>query len=532
MKFVRITGQMAVDSTRLPASASPPVALRRAGAGRRGRGGVTNDLLLLFAVAMAVRLVWALVLPPWQAIDETEHFAYVNHIVEQGELPHPSSASGVELPYPTYSPELQRSLDTTSFYPLVRWDTDTVGIIPLLDPAAYTAARQPIAEGAGRAGGIDRDDAGNSRATTYPPLYYLVLALPDKLLHSAPVIARLFAMRATSGIFGALSCLFAYLIAYDFLRSRQWGWCLGLCLAFMPTFAQTAASVNNDALMNLLAMALIWCSVRAVLRGIVPLSLAVITVMCGVLLLLTKPTALPVLVIAALVVGGISLMHAWRTSRFARFRFAPLAVVPVGLALFAGAWLLDRSVPPVHAFAQTVPFLRAIVSPPQTNFSFGQYLRFLNGPLGRPYAWLNYSQFWGWFGWGYAVLPPAAVVATVPVCLVGFVGAVIRAAHLPQERGVWFLCLAFVLAQTVFLLYGVEYRLSFAIFGKAIGLEGRYLFPVLLPLLLAIIAGWAHFFRDSTYALRGAMLAMFALQLVGLSAVLTRYYDVVVGWIR
>ncbi len=527
MKFVRATGQRGITSTHAPVSVSPPSATGHAAAGGRGRRGVASDLLLLFAVAMAVRLVWALLLPPWQATDETEHFAYVNHIVEQGELPHPSAG----LPYPTYSPELQRSLDTTSFYPLVRWDTDTIGIVPLLDPAAYAAARQFAASGMG---GTDRDDAGNSRATTYPPLYYLALALPDRLLHSAPVIARLFAMRATSGVFGALSCLFAYLTAYDVFRSRRWGWCLGLCVAFMPTYAQVAASVNNDAPMNLLAMALIWCGVRVALRGMVSASLAVITVVCGGLLFLTKPTALPVLVIAALVIGGVTLMNAWRASRFARFRFAPFAplvIVPVGLALFAVAWLLYQSVPPVHAFAQAVPFLHAIVSPPQTNFSFGQYLRFLIGPSGRPYAWLNYSQFWGWFGWGYAVLPPAVVAATVPVCLVGFIGAAIRAVRHPRERGVWLLCLAFVLAQIVFLLYGVEYRLSFANFDKVIGLEGRYLFPVLLPILLAVIAGWAHLFHDSMYVLRGAMLAMFALQLVGLSAVLTRYYDVVVGWV-
>lgn len=510
---------MTLDSTPISAPVSAPSARR----------GVANDLLLVFAVAMTVRLVWALVLPPWQATDETEHFAYVNHIVEQGEFPRRTPTSGIGLPYPTYSPELQRSLDTTSFYPLVRWDTDTVGIIPLLDPIAYTAARQFAASGTG---GIDRNDAGNSRATTYPPLYYLILALPDRLLHSAPVIARLFAMRAMSGVFGALSCLFAYLTAYDVFRSRRWGWCLGLCTAFMPTYAQVAASVNNDAPMNLLAIALIWCSVRVVLRGVVSLSLAVTTIVCGGLLLLTKPTALPVLVVATLVVGGVILTNVSRTSRLARFRFVPLAVAPVGLTLFVVAWLLYHYIPSAHAFAQTMPILRALVSPPQANFSFGQYLDFLNGPLGRPYLWLIYSQFWGWFGWGYAVLPPAAVVATVPVCLVGVVGAVFRAVRQPRERGVWLLCLAFVLAQSVFLLYGVEYRLSFAIFRVAIGLEGRYLFPVLLPILLAIIAGWAHLFRDSPSVLRGAMLAMFALQLVGLSAVLTRYYDVVFGWVR
>ncbi|MCA1668801.1 MAG: hypothetical protein LC793_15675 [Thermomicrobia bacterium] len=51
------------------------------------RRAIARDLRFVFIVALGIRLIWAVLLPPWMGIDETEHFAYVNHIVEQRRLP-------------------------------------------------------------------------------------------------------------------------------------------------------------------------------------------------------------------------------------------------------------------------------------------------------------------------------------------------------------------------------------------------------------------------------------------------------------
>ncbi len=55
------------------------ITLRR----RPGRG----EVWAIAAIALAGGLGWAAILPPWQAPDEIEHFAYVQYLAETGELP-------------------------------------------------------------------------------------------------------------------------------------------------------------------------------------------------------------------------------------------------------------------------------------------------------------------------------------------------------------------------------------------------------------------------------------------------------------
>lgn len=494
----------------------------RIGAVPTRRRVVTNDLILVFAVALTARLIWAVLLPPWQAIDETEHFAYANHIAEQGKVPR----IGVIDLYPEYSLELQRSLENTAFYPLVRQGVNNVGLIPVPDATVLAPARQFSASGS------VRYDSGYSRATPYPPLYYLLVAIPDRVLHTAPIVSRLFAMRAFSGLFGALSCLFAYLTAYELFRVRRVAWCVGLATAFLPASAHIAASLNNDALMDLFAAVLIWLAARAVMRGGVSVTLLMTAVVCGVLLIVTKPTALPVLLITALVIGGIAGRQIWRAIPTVYRRFVPVTTLVAAVAGVGALALLYSVVAPFRSAIQTNILVRSLLAQGETHYSLIAYLRYLAGPLGRFQLWELYWTFWGWFGWGFATLPFGVLYATVPICLVGFAGAALRAIRRPMERRVWWLFLVLIIGQIVFLLIGVEYRLTFSATGSNFGLTGRYLYPVLVPIVIAIIAGWAHLFRDTPRVWRGAVIVTFALQLIGLSAVLTRYYDVMIGWIQ
>jgi len=504
-----------------PVAASLPLKSRTEPV-RTRRRAMTNDLILVLAVALVVRLIWAVLLPPWQAIDETEHFAYANHIAEQGKVPR----IGVIDPYPEYSLELQRSLENTAFYPLVRQGVNNVGFIPLPDATVLAPARQFSASGSARY------DSGYSRATPYSPLYYLLVAIPDRVLHAAPIVSRLFAMRAFSGLFGALSCLFAYLTAYDLFRVRRVAWCVGLATAFLPASAHIAASLNNDALMDLFAAVLIWLAVRAVVRGRVSITLLVTAAVCGVLLIVTKPTALPVLVITVPVIGGIAGRQIWRVIPTAYRRFVPVTTLVAAVAGVGVLVLLYSGIAPFRSVVQTNILVRSLLAQSETHYSLIAYLRYLAGPLGRFQLWELYWTFWGWFGWGFAALPFGVLYATVPICLVGFAGATLRAIRRPAERRVWWLFLVLIVGQIVFLLIGVEYRLAFSATGSYFGLTGRYLYPVLVPIVIAIIAGWAHLFRDTPRIWRGAVIVTFALQLIGWSAVLTRYYDVMIGWIQ
>src|SRR5262249_1597784 len=147
----------------------------------------------VFVIAFGVRVVWALLMPPWQAPDEPDHFLYTAYIVEQAKIPHPPYS-----PYPDYSQEFYTSADLTLFGKLSAVVSGTD--VPELDylPLAYDYEHARTYTGTHQ----DRLTYAGARATSYPPLYYLSTAILYKLFQQAPIVARLFAVRCGSAILG------------------------------------------------------------------------------------------------------------------------------------------------------------------------------------------------------------------------------------------------------------------------------------------------------------------------------------------
>ncbi|MGI8689044.1 MAG: DUF2142 domain-containing protein, partial [Thermomicrobiales bacterium] len=417
---------------------------------RRVRGvlashhAIVVDLLSLFAVALAVRLIWSVVMPPWQATDETEHFAYVNHIVEQHALPH----RPFDTQYAVYSKELQTSLDNTLFYPLVR-DNRFYGkpSNPLPTVYDYQAARTYSATGG------NRFDSGGARANPYPPLYYLLMAAPDLIFVKAPIVSRLFAMRASTALLGALSCVFAYLMAYEFQRTRRWGWAVGLCVAFMPTYVHLTASVNNDAAVDFGATALLWLVAVLYRRRAVSLTLASAVGIASALTMLMKPTAFPVIAITGAVL--IAKAFPFRASlQSVRARLSAIGVYALTGCVTYAPWLFFRAshgeglgfgaTPLVHPFLRlssgtnVTPPLATVGALFPVHFSFtapyslGSYLRYLRAGGAGPRV---FNEFWARFGWGGAFLPDWAMIVVTLCCAVGAIGVILQLCFHPAHRG-------------------------------------------------------------------------------------------------
>src|SRR5829696_7210446 len=65
-------------------------------------------LALLLAASVLLGCAWAAVLPPFQGPDESEHFAYVQHLAETRSAPSPSVYAGAG----SHSTEEKTALDT------------------------------------------------------------------------------------------------------------------------------------------------------------------------------------------------------------------------------------------------------------------------------------------------------------------------------------------------------------------------------------------------------------------------------------
>ena len=482
---------------------------------------LARDLTAVFMVALGIRLLWALLVPPWQAPDEGAHFSYVAHIVESAELP------GIGTPKygnsPGYSVEFNNSWNNTLFNRISSVGLPRTPELAFLPPNYdYEIARdyQAPAE--------ERQNVAGGTATPYPPLYYLIIAVPYKLFQNEPIISRLFASRIVSAMFGALGCSFAYLMAYEIRRERLWGFSLGLCMVLLPMYAFIGSSINNDTAMICGTTALIWAAARAFRQQqMSPRLLWSMGVISGCILLV-KPTGAVVVVLvglAMLVRQWPILRYPWRI-RWSRIRAIARFTLPIiGMysSLIFLRILLDRTSTGTSSVAgMDIGFV--------PTYSFRSYMQ-SEFNAGSPYFfWLFIKSFWGIFGWLEVTMPDWSYSAVLVFCCIGLVGSVLNFFVRRQERRLSLLLLGPIIGQLAFLFIIADYVLSYAKLGIGLGLQGRYLFPVLAPILFLLISGWYALSGRREFVLYLAPLGMLLLQITALITIITRYYGITFGW--
>ena len=89
--------------------------------------------------------------------------------------------------------------------------------------------------------------------------------------------------------------------------------------------------------------------------------------------------------------------------------------------------------------------------------------------------------------------------------------------------------LVIVIAQTLTLFLLPNYYASFRTSGITVGLQGRYFFPVVAPILFLFLSGWDHLLRERSFAIRIAPYVMLLVQGIALSTILRAYYGVGIG---
>lgn len=507
------------------------------------RGTIVRDLLGIFLIALVVRCIWAVVVPPWQAPDEPDHYVYAAHIGEQYQIPHPPFEKA-----PYYSTEVTTSWMNTFLGGISGVGASSGHDLPYL-PVAYDYRTARDYEAPHQ----DRLSSAGARATSYPPLYYLLEAIPYRLLRGAPLLSRLYAMRLITATLGALSCVFAYLMAYELRCQRRWGWTLGLCMALMPMYVFATSTINNDAAMYLGVTALIWLLIRIYQRNTVSRSLTFALGLVSGLSLLAKPTVFPLtflagslilikifpairafwlrareefLALGAYAAGGLMIYSPWVAFSLYYYGNIGFATVPATalFRLFSGAAPVAAASNPVAAAIPTTSAPLSVIS----LSSLWSYLQFKQDGGWDHYHWLLIRSFWGNFGWLDAPMPDWIFRPIGIFYLVGIAGLAIQLALQPARRRGLLLLLSLVVAQALFIFVVIGYWESARI-GSDIGLQGRYFFPILAPLLFLLLSGWDHLLGERPFALRVAPYLMLALNLVGLATLLSRYYGVTIG---
>jgi Predicted membrane protein (DUF2142) len=358
-------------------------------------------VLLVFAVALLNGAAWSLLTPPFQVPDETAHFAYAQRLAESGLRPGDPGR-------PEFSSEQTATMRAIGTFGIIGRPL----IHPPSTPAASRAARAEIASATRVAS--RNDGGGPSTATSQPPLYYALLAVPYRLSSNGSLLARLAAMRLASAVifaFGAAMCA----LFVEELLPRSPVACVvgGLAVALSPYTAFISSGVNPDSLLLTTSAATLLLVARVIRRGanVRLLAAIVIAVGAGTLTKLTYLSFIPPTLIVAGAVVCRDRSDLLREVREHKRTSAGAVAIALLLPAVLEVWLLatgrslraastgtpslaPAAVKPANArelisYAWQLFFPRPAFMSDQFGFAAPEHL-WVDGFAGR-YGWLDYS---------------------------------------------------------------------------------------------------------------------------------------------
>jgi hypothetical protein len=209
----------------------------------------------IFLAAFLVCASWALITPPFQAPDEQDHFAYVQHLAETGHAPSQSSPPGVQ---PWSADERNAILYTR----VLSANEQSDGRAPWLKTNERAWERA-------RGSGLDRaDGGGTTTSAAHGPIYYAALLPAYAAGRGSSIWTQLTLERLMSALLGALAAMFTFLAAREILpRPPFFAAAAGLLVAYQPMFTFISGAVNNDVGINAAAAATAFMLMRVLRRG-------------------------------------------------------------------------------------------------------------------------------------------------------------------------------------------------------------------------------------------------------------------------
>jgi 4-amino-4-deoxy-L-arabinose transferase-like glycosyltransferase len=470
----------------------------------------------VFAVALLNGLAWSILTPPFQVPDETAHFAYTQHLAETGDR---AGVAG----RPEASSEQSAAMSVMNTFVIIGR--------PLVHPVATRAAGHASDDQLRQVSDTaPRDDGGGpSTASSQPPLYYALEAVPYWVFSGASLPTRLVAMRALSALMFALSAALCALLAAELLPGRRWvAATAGLAIALSPYTAFIASGVTPDALLLLVCTAVLLVVIRAFRHGLTERR----AIALGLLVGAGTITKLTFFAFAPPAVLALAIL-VWRDRppwRIPVLSIAAGLLLPAAFAVYVA--ISGGSLMPVGTGTPGLPAdqvkaanLREFLSYmwqlylPRLPFQIDQfgfsapYETWIKGFAGR-FGWLDY-QVAEWIA-RIARDVVFAGLAMIVVAAVRYRAALRR--HLAElvVLAAFAAALAFAVAKK-----GYDYhRNTLLIFEQA-----RYLFPLAGLYAATVVFALSAFGRRAAPIVAVLAVALFAVHdVVGVMATFARYY--------
>lgn len=213
----------------------------------------------LWAIFLLRALTYVSITPLWEGFDEPFHFAYIQHIVEQGRLPVQKQD--------TVSREIHHSL---RYLPLPREPGGfKVGRVHddwwrMPDAERREAVRRALAAPPSW-GGVSSDAGSNPQyiyQAQHGPLYYALAAIPYLCFRDGDLAERVFAVRIFSILLASVVILAGYAVFRRVFGDPSLALVLTAVVAFMPGLMTDTCRVGNDSL----SVAILSLSIALVVR--------------------------------------------------------------------------------------------------------------------------------------------------------------------------------------------------------------------------------------------------------------------------
>jgi hypothetical protein len=414
------------------------------------RQGRPRFLGLLLVLTLIRGLIYALVIPPWQAPDETGHFEYTWLMAFLGRVPTPEDIS------PTFERELMASLYEWRYGELIGRPLPEGIPDRMRDLPAKVFARNSRTVLSGRF----------SLSYVWPALFLLPLRFQD--LTFQLLIARLSSVLLNVGI-----VWLAYQTFSELVLSRSYLiWSMTAVVVFLPQHTFINGMVADGPLAELMACLVLYCWARLFRRGFSTWS--VIGIAVGTLIgIWSKATA------AFLIPLNVGLALWWFLRQPHRtWRHVAYVCVGVGLlGLAALAWDYHRSPLGSRTLGmiwESLPVQRWIWVDAR-GLALGEALL------------LSHDSFWANFGWMAVPVSPRWYGAILLMTLVAVVGWLLGG---KDQEGFtqWAVIMmggSLLMALIIFVWKGL-----LAPFSAYSQYQGRYLFPVVIPVAFLLIGGW------------------------------------------
>jgi hypothetical protein len=397
-------------------------------------------LAILLALALVRGIIYASVVPPWQAPDEPAQFERAKAALSAREW-NSTAANG-----PAWYDDLVESLIESDYLDFVftRRDQDTVN--PKIGD--YVVLYQEVYDG-----------LYGSR-----PLYAVVGA-PLFFSRTWDITLQLYMVRLNTVLMSVGIVLFAYLITRTiFPRDLFLGLGVPILILFNPQHSHLLSTVNNGNLAELLSVIALYFVVRGVVKGFSwPAVVAVLVLSLAAMW--TKATAyfLP------FAIASIGIFYLWSYRRQWRW-LLPGGLIAAGLVFFFSPERLKLLVSSGWAGLRTGSFYLDPLVPQ-----------------------ILFRSFWAMPGWLALQLHPFWYQLLAVGCSLAGIGLILllltrwrlifSKSYQPQVRALVVLAVAAVVAIAVLLSWN-------AITNSIIYRQGRSIYPVIVPISVFLLLGW------------------------------------------